>query len=200
MVEVARLPRIRGGLCALLAQSPSELRGEQLYSYIAFYLFLLFYVLFIFLRRALVPMPPQPQQKTAVWRFLLWSKWRDCRGFAAGFARFSRNRLANCAASSFTHILLFIFFYYFTFYLFSSAALSSQCHLNRNKKPPFGGFCCGRSGETRTRGLMVPNHARYQLRYTSLFAARKSMSFAALGAENGNRTRNLQLGKLLLYH
>ena len=27
---------------------------------------------------------------------------------------------------------------------------------------------CGRSGETRTRGLMVPNHARYQLRYTSI--------------------------------
>ncbi len=26
----------------------------------------------------------------------------------------------------------------------------------------------GRSGETRTRGLMVPNHARYQLRYTSM--------------------------------
>ncbi len=77
MVEVARLPRIRGGLYALLAQSPSELRGEQLYSYIAFYLFLLFYVLFISLRRALVPLPPQPQQKTAVWRFLLWSKWRD---------------------------------------------------------------------------------------------------------------------------
>ena len=157
MVEVARLPRIRGDLCAS-AQAVSELRGERLYSYIAFYLFLLFYVLFISLRRALVPMPPQPQQKTAVWRFLLWSKWRDCRGFAAGFARFSRNRLANCAANGFTHILLFIFFYYFTFYLFPSAVLSSQCHLNRNKKPPFGGFCCGRSGETRTRGLMVPNN------------------------------------------
>ena len=28
-------------------------------------------------------------------------------------------------------------------------------------------FRFGRSGETRTRGLMVPNHARYQLRYAS---------------------------------
>ncbi len=47
--------------------------------------------------------------------------------------------------------------------------------MRREKSRPCGherlflGLFCplGRSGETRTRGLMVPNHARYQLRYTS---------------------------------
>ena len=32
----------------------------------------------------------------------------------------------------------------------------------------------GRSGETRTRGLMVPNHARYQLRYASIYVERET--------------------------
>ena len=36
------------------------------------------------------------------------------------------------------------------------------------------GCTFGRSGETRTRGLMVPNHARYQLRYTSWSGKRES--------------------------
>ncbi len=31
----------------------------------------------------------------------------------------------------------------------------------------------GRSGETRTRGLMVPNHARYQLRYASIWSGKR---------------------------
>ena len=31
-----------------------------------------------------------------------------------------------------------------------------------------GFFHFGRSGEARTPGLMVPNHARYQLRYTPM--------------------------------
>ena len=37
------------------------------------------------------------------------------------------------------------------------------------KRPTLMGeaFRFGRSGEARTPGLMVPNHARYQLRYTS---------------------------------
>jgi len=37
---------------------------------------------------------------------------------------------------------------------------------------PIGGKVClfGRSGETRTRGLMLPKHARYQLRYTPIKA------------------------------
>ena len=30
------------------------------------------------------------------------------------------------------------------------------------------GFLTGPSGEIRTHGLMVPNHARYQLRYTRI--------------------------------
>ena len=30
------------------------------------------------------------------------------------------------------------------------------------------GFFVGPSGEIRTHGLMVPNHARYQLRYTRM--------------------------------
>ncbi len=34
-------------------------------------------------------------------------------------------------------------------------------------------FFAGRSGETRTRGLMVPNHARYQLRYASIWSGKR---------------------------
>ena len=30
-------------------------------------------------------------------------------------------------------------------------------------------FRSGRSGEARTPGLMVPNHARYRLRYTPIY-------------------------------
>ena len=35
-------------------------------------------------------------------------------------------------------------------------------------KRMFGLFSCGRSGEAQTRGLRIPNAARYQLRYTPI--------------------------------
>ena len=41
-------------------------------------------------------------------------------------------------------------------------------HFDHAKTRHYGRVLRGRSGETRTRGLMVPNHARYQLRYTSI--------------------------------
>ena len=60
---------------------------------------------------------------------------------------------------------------------YSLNALRSACDLIQSCD-------CGRSGETRTRGLMVPNHARYQLRYTSiaklLYALYSHLSIALL--------------------
>lgn len=39
--------------------------------------------------------------------------------------------------------------------------------MKKRNRANFLALWSGRSGETWTRGLMVPNHARYQLRYTS---------------------------------
>ena len=44
----------------------------------------------------------------------------------------------------------------------------------KTKNRPMADFRFGRSGETRTRGLMVPNHARYQLRYASIYVERET--------------------------
>ena len=45
-------------------------------------------------------------------------------------------------------------------------------HISEHKKKPepiaVADFFAGRSGETRTLGLMLPKHARYQLRHTPI--------------------------------
>ena len=44
----------------------------------------------------------------------------------------------------------------------------SQNNLENKKTEYPEGYSVGPSGEIRTHGLMVPNHARYQLRYTRI--------------------------------
>ena len=62
---------------------------------------------------------------------------------------------------------------------FSSLALNSK---NGNGRKPFPFF--GPSGETRTRGILLPKQARYQLRYTwmYLFKLLKSRRASCCGA------------------
>ena len=57
--------------------------------------------------------------------------------------------------------------------LYISAARSRLlCRFDQYKNR-LTAVCIGRSGETRTRGLMVPNHARYQLRYASIWSGKR---------------------------
>ena len=52
-----------------------------------------------------------------------------------------------------------------------SKSLSSKTKIQNCRNPLYYSVFrqfCGRSGEIRTRGPMVPNHVRYQLRYTPI--------------------------------
>ena len=53
------------------------------------------------------------------------------------------------------------------------AAGRSRRHSNKQKAAPELGSCaafCGRSDRTRTCSIVLPKHARYQLRHTSIFS------------------------------
>ena len=62
-----------------------------------------------------------------------------------------------------TFFVRFWSFHAFSHYTFCSQKLQKSLEIIR-----FQDFFLGPSGEIRTHGLMVPNHARYQLRYTRI--------------------------------
>ena len=64
---------------------------------------------------------------------------------------------------------------------------------------PLGDTPIGSLSRVRTCDIVINSHALYRLSYSGIYSTSSQM-ILTYGAENGTRTRDPNLGKVVLYH